>query len=162
MAPRLSQAPVSAPSHQWSITDTPATFGVTARHHCAICESITVHPPRPHPQSGSAGMLPRLFRCCTCQLLADRGSRSLRSSCHFRCSCLRLEPLGQGGLPSAPLDSSGRVRKPGPQPSSRPVLAGGTTPGERAHVNSPWAWIPVDFEASGSERPSFIPNSTIN
>lgn len=53
------------------LTDTPSHFwGVTARHSCAICESITVDLPRNASSSGSAVIL-RLFRWFTCQLLGD-------------------------------------------------------------------------------------------
>lgn len=90
--PETIQARVLAPSHQWSLMF-PVTFRVATEHHQAICESITVHLP---------GNTSSVWLCCdiiktlsalpVSSWLTPR-SRSLRSSCHFCSSSLRLGSL---------------------------------------------------------------------
>lgn len=129
MALRLPQAPVSAPSHQWSITDTAATFGVTACHHCAICESITLH-----PQTASSAWLcwdvtktlPALYLSAPGWPGKQVSEKELSLLLHQP----EAAPLARQGFCLLPWTLHISVREPQPQPSSWPVLAGGATPGK--------------------------------
>lgn len=87
--PATIQAPALAPSHWRSLT-LPLIFGVAAEHPCAICKSITVHLPR------NASSI-----CLYCDSIKTLSAlpvsswltprrRSLRSSCHFCSTSLRL------------------------------------------------------------------------
>lgn len=95
LALELSEAPALVPSYQWSLTLL-ITFGVAARLHCAICESIT----KPLPRNTSS-----IWLCCgviktlpelTCQFLADPEKQVSEKQLSFLLHQLDMGFLGQG------------------------------------------------------------------